>query len=285
MRSRIVILAVVCGVFALVLARAPRRDPGPVMLGSFGHGSPIVLVHGLGSGAEHWLPVARDLARDHRVVFVELPGHGVGQMPGHLTLEGAAAGLDRAIAGECREPVVLVGHSVGGLVATAEALRSPSRVRALVLVETALKPQLANPDRAALFAALDRDYRGTLRENYESFGRDSAQGEALFAGAAALDSVAMKAWIHLAVTADLSDRVGELKVPLLVVLSDRSWPPGELWASCADTLGYTMAHSATRVRVAGCGHFVMLDRPLVVADLIRRFEHVAAPNAVAVAAR
>ena len=271
MTRRFALTAVSLAALALLILHAPTPPRRTVALGSMGHGPAVVLVHGLGSGAEHWLSVARNLARDHRVVFVELPGHGVAEMPGALTVDGAAEGLDRAIAAECDEPVVLVGHSVGGLVAMAEALRSPQRVRALVLVETALRPQVSDGERDGLLAALDRDYRGTLRANYSAFGRDSVQGAALFASAARLDSVAMRSWIRFAVTADLSGRAAALRMPLLVVLSDRSWPDGQAWAACADTLGYAGSHDVTPVRVPGVGHFIMLDRPALLADLIRRF--------------
>lgn len=276
------ILLVVLSALALVFVRAPEPRHGTIALGAFGHGPTVVLVHGLGSGANHWLPVARDLARDHRVVLVELAGHGVAGMPRSLTLDDAAAGLDRAIAASCDGPVVLVGHSIGGLVAMAEALRDPDRVRALVLVETALRPQLPAAERAALIAALDRDYRGTLRASYEAFGRDSAQGAALFANAARLDPQAMKAWIRFATAASLDGAAARLRVPLLVVLSDRSWPEGESWSACAGTLGYEGGRAVAPVRVAGAGHFVMLDRPAIVASLVRRFagEGESAPVAV-----
>src|SRR5258708_6830430 len=120
-------LAVCASALALVLFHhAPAPARGPVLLGSFGRGSTIVLVHGLGSGAGDWMPAGRALAPDHRVALGELPGHGAADMPISLTLAGAAEGLDRALASEGREPVVLVGHSVGGLVAMAEALHAPA---------------------------------------------------------------------------------------------------------------------------------------------------------------
>jgi 3-oxoadipate enol-lactonase/3-oxoadipate enol-lactonase/4-carboxymuconolactone decarboxylase len=198
-------------------------------------------------------------------------------MPNPLTLAAAVEALDRAIGEESREPVVLVGHSVGGLVAAAEALRSPGRVRALVLVETALRPQMTPEQRDGLLAALEQDYRGTLREAYIPFGRDSAQGAALFAGAARFDSTMLKQWIRLAVTEDLSEAIGRLQVPLLVVLSSRSWADSESWQDCANVLGYERARGAAAVRVEHTGHFVMLDRPELLAGLVRRFtrEHAA----------
>jgi pimeloyl-ACP methyl ester carboxylesterase len=269
----------------LLIGRATPPPRPSVTLGAMGRGPTVVLVHGLGVRAEHWLPVARDLARDHRVVLVELPGHGLDAMPGDLTIDGAAALLDRAIAREGDEPVLLVGHSVGGLVAAAEAVRSPRRVRALVLVETALRPQLRGRDRDALLAGLERDYRGTLRENYLAFGRDSAQGAAIFAEVAALDSLAIKRWLRIALATDLSGEMATLQMPLLAVLSARSWPDTESWRACADTLGYASARDVTPVRVERVGHFIMLDRPGLLADLIRRFDRGHAPPALAALAR
>jgi pimeloyl-ACP methyl ester carboxylesterase len=285
MLRRLAILLLALATVALLALRTPVASRHATALGAFGRGPTVVLVHGLGSSASDWLPMARDLARDHRVVLVELPGHGIAPMLDGLSLEGAAGALDDAIRSECDGPVVLVGHSVGGLVAAAEALRDPDRVRALVLVETALRPQLDSPARAELFAALDHDYRGTLRESYMAFGRDSAQGAALFAEASNLDPAAMKTWIRLATTTDLSGHVAALRAPLLVVLSSRSWPDGEAWRTCADTLGYAAVPGATPVRIERTGHFVMLDRAPLLADVIRRFEHDLAPPAFAVLAR
>jgi pimeloyl-ACP methyl ester carboxylesterase len=60
-------------------------------------------------------------------------------------------------------------------------------------------------------------------------------------------------------------------VPLLVVLSERSWPDSERWQDCGRILGYANAPAVTPVRVPGTGHFVMLDQPHLLAGMIRRF--------------
>lgn len=285
MRRHFFSLLMIAAALAFVLSRDPGAPVKPHALGAFGRGPTIVLVHGLGSRATHWLGVARDLARDHRVVLAELPGHGLASMPARLALDDAALALDRQIAEYGDEPVVLVGHSVGGLVAAAEALRSPSRVRALVLVETALRPQLGAADREALFASLDSDYRGTLENVYSSFGRDSVQGAALAREASLMDPAAMRAWVQIAVNTDLSERVRALHVPVLVVLSDRSWPKDELWPACADSLGYAGVAHAEPLRLADTGHFVMLDRPGALAGAIRRFARGGLPEMAVAGAR
>ncbi len=268
LRIRIFVLSVL-GI--ALLGAGAVSPPAAVQSASFGHGPVIVLVHGLGSQAEHWLPVARRLAPRHRVVLVDLPGHGESAMPAPFSLERATQALDRALARTGREPVVLVGHSLGGVVAAAEACEHPSRVRALVLIETALRPQVSPAERRALLSELDSDYQGVLRGAYLAFGRDSAQGEALYRQVAAMEPSVVKPWIRLSCTADLSRRVARLQVPLLVVLAPRSWPRGEPWVETAAILGYGSVPRVRAARVDSCGHYVMLDRPDDLARLLERF--------------
>ena len=235
MSLRARILAVSALALLLFGARAVfPRLAAPVA--AFGRGPAIVLVRGLGSDTGRWLPTARILARRHRVAFVDLPGSGISALPGLLSLESATRTLDMALARVSRQPVVLVGHSLGGLVAAAEACARPGRVRALVLVETSLRP------------------RGAWTEQRT-----------------APDPAVVGPWSRLALETDLSARVARLRCPLLVVLAPGSWPRGEPWVEAAAALGFGAVPRVRAVRVDGCGHFVMIDRPDELARLIGRF--------------
>jgi len=279
-RRHFVILFVL--VVAILLGHHGLEPPQPPTHFAFGRGSDVVIVHGLGSTTQHWLPAARLLARRHRVTFVDLPGHGLASMPQPFSLDQAVAALDRAIAEATDGPVILVGHSLGGLVAAAEALEHPGRVRGLVLVETALRSQVPAAELPGMLESLERDYHGVLRSAYLAMGRDSVQGERLYAEAARLDPARVKPWIRLAWIADLHGQMRKLQPTLLAVLAPHSWEPGETWQRAAEALGYTDVPRVRPLRLEGCGHFIMLDRPDALADAIARFA--ASPEGEPVAA-
>ncbi|HTO92336.1 MAG TPA: hypothetical protein VMJ70_14490, partial [Candidatus Sulfotelmatobacter sp.] len=80
--------------------------------------------------------------------------------------------------------------------------------------------------------------------------------------------------------------VSALKVPTTAVFSDRTWPNDETWADNAKDLGLQRIPKLNPVRIAGCGHFVMLDRPDELARVIAHAaESASEPVAVAAASR
>lgn len=99
----------------------------------------VLLVHGLSNTAWTWTPVARRLARQRRVVAMDLRGHGLSDAPTGdypaQTLAGdviaVAEGADLLAAG----PIVLAGHGFGGIVAAWAAVALGQRCARLVLVD------------------------------------------------------------------------------------------------------------------------------------------------------
>ncbi len=91
-----------------------------------GAGDPVLLVHGFAGAASNWVEIAPELARTHRVLVPDLPGHGrSAPLPGAPT---AAAYADSVAAIAEREglwPAHVVGHSFGGLLALRLAVDRP----------------------------------------------------------------------------------------------------------------------------------------------------------------
>lgn len=131
---------------------------GPVHYADFGgSGRPIVLVHGLGGSHLNWLPVGKRLAAHGRVLAIDLAGHGRTPSLGRTASVGANQRLlGRFLEAVAGAPAVLVGNSMGGYLAMAEAAAEPDQVASLVLVDPAVpntRVRTWDPFVVALFAA------------------------------------------------------------------------------------------------------------------------------------
>jgi 3-oxoadipate enol-lactonase len=98
-----------------------------------GQGPPLLLIHGFGGAAWNFEPLAPFLS-GRRLIVPDLPGHGASSpLPATPTL----AGFADLLASLLDEPVDVLGHSLGGVVALRLAERHPQLVRSLVLAAAA----------------------------------------------------------------------------------------------------------------------------------------------------
>ena len=133
---------------------------GPVHVADFGGTGPtMLLVHGLGGSHVNWAAVGPPLAAHARVLAPDLAGFGRTPLAGRSAEVEANHGLlDRLVDALADGPVILVGNSMGGLLAMLEAASHPDKVAALVLVGPAQPrpagfPMWVDPRVAAMFAA------------------------------------------------------------------------------------------------------------------------------------
>ncbi|HTU55179.1 MAG TPA: alpha/beta hydrolase [Acetobacteraceae bacterium] len=103
-----------------------------------GAGLPVVFLHGFCQSSEYWTPTLDQLANTGRAGFAaDLPGFaGSAQLGGPYTMETYADALAGVLDKQRIPCIVLVGGSMGGVVAQQFALRHPDRLARLLLVAT-----------------------------------------------------------------------------------------------------------------------------------------------------
>ena len=234
----------------------------------------FVLVHGAWHRGSCWAPVVADLTR--RGFRVEAP-----DLPSDESGRGAQDYADTVLAalGPGREPVVLVGHSLGGLTVPVVAERlGPGRVTAMVLVAA------MTPVPGTSFIGRMREDPGVMVDGYDrgvqrgedgtTYWPEDALADGLYRGVAQESSEAAVA----AAAAGLRPQawtVGKETTPL------QAWPTVRTVAvvcaedRVADPDAFRRAAAGVGADVVDLpgGHFPMLTRPAELADVLEGVAH------------
>ena len=109
-----------------------------------GSGPTMVLVHGLGGSLIDWDAVGPKLARNHRVVALDLPGFGLSLPRRDFRMTTHSAAVVDFIE-SIGAPVTLMGNSMGGLVCELLAAEHPDLLDHLILVAPATPPRIPDP--------------------------------------------------------------------------------------------------------------------------------------------
>jgi pimeloyl-ACP methyl ester carboxylesterase len=117
---------------------ASPRDGGQIVQTSVvpanvkaeGAGPPVVFLHGFGAALDWWDDIASDLVTDHRIIRIDLIGHGGTEAPSSGYAIHRQAALVSAILDKLSvDRATVIGHSMGGEVATALAEVKPERLQ------------------------------------------------------------------------------------------------------------------------------------------------------------
>ncbi|MGE0310680.1 MAG: alpha/beta fold hydrolase [Lautropia sp.] len=243
----------------------------------------VVFIHGAQLDHSVWILQSRYLAHhDHDVLALDLPGHGrSGGAP--LRTIGALADWTLAAVGQALRslgtrampPVVLVGHSMGSLIALEATRDAPAWLAGIVLVSTAVPMKVSD---ALLSAAADDEPRaldminawsnaglthppGAPGPGFSIFNQNRRLMERQRPGVLATDFGACNAY------ADGLDRARACRLPVLLVsgAADQMTPPRASRA-LADALA--RSHG---VVVPGAGHNLMAERPDALLDALLRW--------------
>jgi pimeloyl-ACP methyl ester carboxylesterase len=189
-----------------------------------------VLVHGVTSSSRTWWRVGPALAeRGYRVLAVDLRGHGSSPRPtAGLSVADLATDVAETVEAAAGPPVdLLVGHSLGALVALELVAAQPGFARRLVVEDP---PGASSIDWAALAAGIEADTRravtdpGALRRDLEAANPAWPPGEAerRVADLADCDGQAIAAAVRPGIPFDLPALLAAARLPVLQLLAEEA---------------------------------------------------------------
>jgi pimeloyl-ACP methyl ester carboxylesterase len=261
--------------------RQLERDGVTLRYEEAGGGEPhVFLVHGWCCDHTYFAPQVRHFAaRGHRVVAVDLRGHGESDKPRQrYAMQDFADDLAWMYQRlELTKPVV-VGHSMGGIVAFDLAARYPHLPSAVVMLDAAVV--LPSAARAAIPGLLEElrspDYRNVLRE-YASRALfiptdDEQRKERILQSMSSTPQ-------HVVVSAfeglrdyDPTEAAGGLAVPGVYIAADELQPRSDM------ARFHEMFSDILYGKTVGSGHFCQLEVPEQVNPMIDRFLDVTLPR-------
>ncbi|MDH6568930.1 pimeloyl-ACP methyl ester carboxylesterase [Streptomyces sp. SAI-117] len=266
--------------------RADARE-GTLRYLKAGTGAPLVLLHTVRTQAEHFHRLVPLIADHYTVHALDLPGMGYSEIvPGASYDEQALrAGVERLLTELDLHDVTLVGESMGAVLALTTAADLPERVRRVVAVNTydfrggiarssllarlvvggvllpGVGPAIARVEpRSALRTILQGGLgdKSALREDYVD--------ELLRVGARpGYPTVARAVYQALPSLIAARSRYPEVKAPVHLVYGEKDWSrPSDREAN------RKLLPAADFTQVPEAGHFIALERPDVLADLLHR---------------
>ncbi|AQZ50483.1 alpha/beta fold hydrolase [Martelella mediterranea] len=132
-----------------------------------GAGAPLVLLHGFGGSVRNWYPFIEALSKRHRLILVDLRGHGHSTNPvAAFTHRDAAGDVFRLLDTLNVDRFSAMGMSTGGMTLLHMATSQPGRIASMVLVSatTHFPEQARTIMRRASFATMPAPVQAMYRE-------------------------------------------------------------------------------------------------------------------------
>lgn len=237
-----------------------------------GVGPRVVLVHGFTQTLRSWRQVADRLTADHRVVSVDLPGHGgSGELRGDLTTTAAALGTAGGRA-------TYVGYSMGGRVVLRLALDRPDLVERMVLIGATAgidSPSDRKARRVAderLASAIEQDgvprflVRWLSQPIFAGLSVNEEDRQARLTNSAPGLAASLRDSGTGTMDPPWWDELPRIRCPTRIIAGERDAKFTDLGRRMAGLIA-----DADLVVVAGVGHAAQLEAPEAVAELVRDF--------------
>jgi len=201
-----------------------------------GAGEPVLLIHGLGSSTQDWFAQVPVLAETHRVMALDLRGHGRSEKPaGPYSIAQFARDVAILLRKLDATPAHVVGLSMGGMVALEMAASPASRdlVRSLVVINSTTDVRIRSWADAWFYLSrrfavqvlgMRRVGKLIARRLFVKPHQDHLREEFVRRWAAN-DRAAYLASVDAIVGWSVDDRLHRIDVPTLLVSSDEDYTP------------------------------------------------------------
>ena len=244
--------------------------------GSAAHGKnqpSIVFIHGAAMDHTVWTLPARYFARhDFNVVAVDLPGHGRSSGPALKSIAGISDWLDQLLATVGNQEHVLVGHSMGSLIAWDWAASNPNQCKKLVLLGTSMPMPVTDQLLNAAKQNEDASFEMANTWSHSSRGKlgfNPNPGVWMFGHGQRLmhRSTDDVFYADLAACNDANLDPAQIQCPTLLILGESDqMTPYRAGRTVADQLT-----NATVVTLPGSGHSMLSESPNEVLDALIDF--------------
>ncbi len=197
-----------------------------------GDGSPLLLIHGLGSSSRDWEMQIEPFAKDYQVITLDLRGHGQsGKPPGPYSIRMFAEDTAALVRRIDILPAHVVGISMGGMVAFELAVHFPQLLRSLTIVNSypemrveTLQEHLQVWRRFLILELLGMRGMGRmLGGRLFPFPEQSDLRETFVSRWAQNNKRAYRESLRAILNWDVESRLGEIDCPVLVVASDQDY--------------------------------------------------------------
>ena len=247
-----------------------------------GQGPLIVLVHGYTGSKENWLPVMRQLARDHRVIAADLPGWGEStpQTGADYGPSAQAERLSAFLQSESEPAALLVGHSMGGMISGLMTATHPQQVERIVFMSSA-GVRFTENEFARRVLKGENPFAVYEVDSFRAFLHEFVFADAPYVPTPMLGAIVSqrKARREFEQRVFTQIRLGPEAFLLQQRLPEIGQTAGLLWCdgdriidpSAAAVFASGLKRSETRI-LKGCGHMPMMEQPDAVAVfLLARF--------------
>jgi pimeloyl-ACP methyl ester carboxylesterase len=240
------------------------KDGTPISYEIYGQGEPtLVFVHGWSCDARYWRAQLPHFSKNHRVVMLDLAGHGhSGSTRSQYTMKAFGEDVQAVTEVTDSRLVILIGHSMGGLVIAEAAQLMPNRVIALIGIDTLenIEYPMTREELDQMIAPLKNDFQTGSRQFVKemiSSGTDPLIREWILSDMSAAPSVvalsAMNEMMSLYIEGEAAKIFDKVRIPVITV-------NGDLWPINYEANRRHML-SFDAIVLKGADHFLMMDRP------------------------